>query len=448
MNLAAADGSPRTLGDDDGTHLSMHMIKRTVVILMTVAVVLAAAQVRPAGPDTVSRAEVVLAAKQALAAASHNLSRWLTIIIIAVLLVAVVAAWRMWSLAVRLARVEDLRAAWETRFAETADEVLRMKRKLAEAENKAGRLEDDIAALRPVGAEAATAQVAMVQSELVAVRERLDRAEEKLEAVADHTAVTKRERAAVEELVKTAGQARVAAEAAAASAQRTAAQAVAAVNERLDRAEEKLEAVKDHTAVTKRERAAVEELVKTAGQARVAAEAAATRAERTAALAAAADSLRTGDENLAQHLYPASVQAYARCLEALATSGTDDPELQFHALHNRALANLRQREFDAVLSDAAALEKVASERARGASRLLTGVTRLWQGAVAQALKDLAAAVETDPGARAVVAQDEDIAAWVKANPKKAGPVKRFIKTLGKKPKKPAATAVKKTSRRR
>lgn len=430
------------------------MIKRTLVVLMTVAVVLAAAQVRPAVPDTVSRAEVVLAAKQALEAASHNLSRWLTMIIIAVLLVAVVAAWRMWSLAVRLARVEDLRAAWETRFAETADEVLRMKRKLAEAENKAGRLEDDIAALRPVGAEAATAQVAMVQSELVAIRERLDRAEEKLEAVADHTVVTKQDRAAVEELVKTAGQARVAAEAAAASAQRTAAQAVAAdprlaaVNERLDRAEEKLEAVKDHTAVTKRERAAVEELVKTAGQARVAAEAAATRAERTAAQAAAADSLRTGDESLAQHRYPASVQAYARCLEALAAGGTDDPELQFHALHNRAIANLRQREFDAVLSDAAALEKVASERARGASRLLTGVTRLWQGAVAQALKDLAAAVETDPGTRAAIPQDEDIAAWVKANPKKAGPVKKFIKTLDKKPKKPAATVVKKTSRRR
>jgi septal ring factor EnvC (AmiA/AmiB activator) len=431
------------------------MIKRVVVVLMTVAVVLAAAQVRTAGPpDTVSRAEVVLAAKQALEGASHNLSRWLTIIIIVVLLVAVVAAWRILTLDQRLSRVEDLRAAWETRFAETADEVLRMKRKLAETENKAGRLEDDIAALRPVGAEAATAQVAMVQSELVAVRERLDRAEEKLEAVADHTVVTKRERAAVEELVKTAEQARVAAEAAAASAERTAALAVAAdprlaaATERLDRAEERLEAVKDHTAVTKRERAAVEELVKTAGQARVAAEAAATRAERTAALATAADSLRTGDESLAQHRYLASVQAYARCLEALAASGTDDPELQFHALHNRALANLRQREFDAVLSDAAALEKVASERALGASRLLTGVTRLWQGAVAQALQDLAAAVETDPGTRAVILQDEDIAAWTAANPKKAGPVKKFIKTLDKKPKKPAATTVKKTSRRR
>jgi tetratricopeptide (TPR) repeat protein len=353
-----------------------------------VAFALAAAQARPAGPDTVSRAEVVLAARQALEAASRNLGRWLTIVVIAVLVAAAVAAWRIWALGHRLARLEDLRAAWETRFAETTDEVLRMKRKLAEAENMVGRLEADIAALRPAGAEAAAAQVAMVQSELVAVRERLDRAEEKLEAVVDHTVVTKRDRAAVEELVKTAG------------------------------------------------------------QARVAAEAAATRAERTAARAAAADSLRAGNESLAQQHFPAAVRAYERCLKALADSGTDDPELRFHALHNRALANLRQREFDAVLADAAELEKVALGRARGAARLLAGVARLGQGAVAQALKDFADAVERDAGARAVIVQDEGIAAWVKANPPKAGPVKRFIRALGKQPKKPRAPAVKKRGRRR
>jgi hypothetical protein len=414
-------------------------MKRAAIILMTVAVVLAAAQVRrPAGPDTVSRAEVVLAARQALEAASRNMSRWLTIVIIAALVAAAVAAWRIWSQGQRVARLEELRAAWETRFAETADEVLRMKRKLAEAESMAGRLEADIAALRPAGPEAATAQVAMVQSELVVVRERLDRAEEKLEAVADHTVVTKRDRAAVEELVKTAGQAQ-----AAATDSR-----LVAVSERLGRAEEKLEAVKDHAAVTKRDRAAVEELVKTAGQARVAAEAAAARAERTAALAVAADSLRAGNESLAQQSFPAAVQAYERCLKALRDSGTDDPEIQFHALHNRALANLRQREFDAVLADAAALENVASERARGAARLLAGVARLGQGAVAQALKDFADAIERDADARAVIVQDEDIAAWVKANPKKAGPVKRFIKSLGKEPKAPRAPAAKKRPRRR
>jgi len=351
-------------------------MKRAAIVLMMVAFALVAAQTRPSDADTVSRAEVVLAARQALEAASRNLGRWLTIVIIAVLVAAAVAAWRILAQGQRVARLEELRAAWETRFAATADEVLRMKRKLAEAENKAVRLEDDIAALRPAGPDAATAQVAMVQSELVAARERLDRAEEKLEAVADHTVVTKQERAAVEELVKTAGQARVAAEAAAA------------------------------------------------------------RAEGIAKRAAAADSLRLSDEKLAQQQYPAAVQACTQCLELLAENGTDEPGLRFHALHNRAAANLRQREFDAVLADAAELEKLDSGRARGAARLLAGVVRLWQGAVAQALQSLAAAVEQDAGVRAVILQDEDIAAWVEANPKKAGPVKRFSRALDRKPKQP------------
>jgi tetratricopeptide (TPR) repeat protein len=363
-------------------------MKRAAIILMTLAVVLAAAQAKPAGIDTVSRAEVVLAARQALEAASRNLGRWLTIVIIIVLVAAAVAAWRIWTLGGRLSRLEDLRAAWDTRFAETTDEVLRMKRKVAEAESMAERLEADIAALRPADPEAATAQVAMVQSELVAVRERLDRAEEKLEAVADHTVVTTRERAAVEELVKTAGQARVAAEAAAA------------------------------------------------------------RAERTAALAESVDSLRVGNENLARQQYAAAVLAYTRCLKSIEKSGADNPEMHFHALHNRALANLRQQEFDAVLVDAAELENVASERTRGAARLLAGVARLGQGAVAQALRDFADAIERDAGARAVIVQDEDIAAWVKANPKKAAPIKRFIKSLDKKPEAPQPPTVKKRPRRR
>ena len=414
------------------------MMKRAAIVLITLAVMLAAAQARPPAPDTVSRAEVVLAARQALEAASRNMGRWLTFVVIAVLIAAVVATWRIWTLGQRVARMEELRAAWESRFAETADEVLRMKRKMAEAESMAGRLEADIAGLRPVGPEAATAQVAMVQSELVAVRERLDRAEEKLEAGADHTVVTRRDRAAVEELVKTAGQAQ-----AAATDSR-----LVAVSERLGRAEEKLEAVKDHTVVTKRDRAAVEELVKTAGQARVAAEAAATRAERTAARATAADSLRAGDESLSRQSYPAAVQNYARCLEALADSGADNPELRFHALHGRALANLRQQEFDAALADAAELEKMAPERSQGAARLLSGIARLGRGAVAQALKDFADAVEKDSGARSVIVQDEDIAAWVKANPKKAAPVKQFIKSLGSEPKKPRSTVARKRSPRR
>ena len=351
-------------------------MKRAAIILMLVAFALAAAQTRPADTDTVTRAEVVLAARQALEAAGRNLGRWLTTIIIAVLVATAIAVWRIWALGRQVARLEGLRAAWETRFAGTADEVLRLKRKLAEAESRAGRLEDDLAALRPAGPDAATAQVAMVQSELVALRERLERDEEKLEAVVDHTVVSKQERSAVEELVKTAG------------------------------------------------------------QAQVAAEAAAVRAEGIAKRAAAVDSLRDGDERLAQQQYPAAVQAYTLCLKSLECSQPDDPGLRFRALHNRALANLRQREFDAVLADAAEIGNVDTERARGAARLLAGVARLWQGGVAQALQDFARAVEHDAGARAAILQDQDIAAWVGVNPKRAGPLKQFMRELGRKSRSP------------
>jgi hypothetical protein len=352
-------------------------MKRAAIALMLVVCTLAAAQTRPANPDTVSRAEVVLAARQALEAASRNLGHWLTTVIIVALFAAVLAVWRIWALGRRLSRLEDMRAAWDTRFAGTTDEVLRLKRKLAEAESRADRLENDIAALRPAEPDAATAQVAMVQTELIALRERLDQAEEKLDAVVDHTVVTKQERAAVEELVRTAG------------------------------------------------------------QAQVAAEAAANRAEGIAKRAEATDALRTGDERLARQQYPAAVQAYASCLESLGGSGSDDPVSRFRAFHSRAVANLRQREFDAVLADAAEIEVLASERAHGAARLLSGVARLWQGAVPQALQDFSIAVERDAGARAAILRDEDIAAWVKTNPRKAGPVKRFMRELRRDPKGPS-----------
>ncbi len=350
-------------------------MKRAAVLLLVVACALAVAQARPADPDTVSRAEVVLAARQALETASRNLGRWLTTVIIAVLVAAMIAVWRIWALGRQVARLEDLRAAWETRFAGTADEVLRLKRKLADSESRADKLEADMAVLHPPEPDAATAQVAMVQSELVAVRERLDRAEESLEAASDHTVAAKQDRAAVEDLVK----------------------------------------------------AAV--------QAQGAAETAAVRAEAVARRTAAVDSLRAGDEKLAERQYPAAVQAYNLCLDLLTGSPSDESGLRFHALHNRALANLRQREFGKVLADAAEIEGLASvradggedTRAPGAARLLAGVARLWQGNVARALKDLADAIGQDAAARAVILQDEDIAAWVKVNPKMAGPVKRFIR---------------------
>jgi len=375
-------------------------MKRAAIILAIIACSLATAQTHPAAPDTVSRAEVVLAARQALEGASRNLGRWLTFVVVAVLVATALAVWRMWSLSQKVARLEDLRSSWEIRFAGTADEVLRLKRKLADSESRAGKLEADMASLHPTEPDAATAQVAMVQSELVAVRERLNRAEESLEAVADHTVVTKQERAMVEDLIRTAVEERAKVEGL----------VTAAVNER----------------------ARVEGLVESAANARAGAEAAAVRAEAVARRAAAADLLRAGDENLAQQQYPAAVRAYNLCLESLEGCPSDESRLRFHALHNRALANLRQREFGSVLADAAEIEGISSDRAQGAARLLSGVARLWQGEVAQALKDFAGAMKRDAAARVVILQDEDIAAWVKFNPKKASPVKRFIREQSRK----------------
>jgi hypothetical protein len=384
-------------------------MKRAALVLTIIACALATAQTHPAAPDTVSRAEVVLAAKQALEGASRNLGRWLTSVIIAVLVATALAVWRIWSLSRQVARLEDMRSAWETRFAGTADEVLRLKRKLADSESRAGKLEADMAALRPAEPEAATAQVAMVQSELVAVRERLDRAEEGLEAVADHTVVTTQERAMVEDLIKTA------------------------VDERAR--------VEGLVTAAVKERARVEELVQSAAKAQAGAEAGAARAEAVARRSATVDSLRAGDEKLARQQYPAAVQAYTLCLESLEGSPADEPGLRLHALHNRALANLRQREFGMVLADAAEIERVDSARsdggeatrAFGASRLLSGVARLWQGDVARALKDFADATARDAGARAAILQDDDVAAWVRVNPKRAAPVKQYIRDLDREP---------------
>ena len=385
----------------------------------------------------------MLAAKQALEGASRDLGRWLTFVIVAVLVAAALTLWRMWSLSRHVARLEDLRSSWETRFAGTADEVLRLKRKLADSESRAGKLEADMAALRPSEPEAATAQVAMVQSELVAVRERLDRAEQDLEAVADHTVVTKQERATVEELVRTALEERGRME----DLARTAAEERARIEDLAKTAAGERgkfgELARSATAERVRaeglaqaaaaDRAKVESLVSTAVRAQASAEAGAARAEVVVRRAAAVDSLRAGDEKLEQQAYPAAVQAYTRCLESLEGSPSDEPGLRFHALHNRALANLRQREFGTVLAEAAEIERVGSERALGAARLLSGVARLWQGDVARALKDFADATAKDPGARAAILQDNDIVAWVRVNPKRAAPVKQYIRELGREP---------------
>ena len=143
-------------------------MKRTATVLTITAWALVGAQARMAAPDTGTRDDVVQAARRALEGASRNLGHWMTFVVVAVLVGAALAVWRIWSLSRQVARLEDLRSSWESRFAATADEVLRLKRKLADTESRSDKLEADMAVLRPAEPDAATAQVAMVQSELEA----------------------------------------------------------------------------------------------------------------------------------------------------------------------------------------------------------------------------------------------------------------------------------------
>jgi len=103
-------------------------------------------------------------------------------------------------------------------------------------------------------------------------------------------------------------------------------------------------------------------------------------------------------------------------------------------LHSARWPTCGQREFDAVLADAAELEKVASERAQarpGCSPASPAVA----GRGGPGASDFADAVERDAGARAAILQDDDITRGG-GQPEEGRPVKRFIKAQGTQPTRP------------
>jgi tetratricopeptide (TPR) repeat protein len=343
----------------------------TAVLLLALGLV-APAAAQP-GPDTMNQQDVVAAAKQALDSARRDLGRWLTVCLLAALLLSGLVVWRIWAFGRALGRLEDMRSAWDTKFSEAAADLLKMKRKQADLDAALARMETDMARLRPVNLETAAAETAAalagLQLELKALRERLERSEEKLEAVADHTVVTKRDRAAVEELVRTA------------------------------------QAVKAD------------------------AEAAAGRAAHTLGVAQADLYLHSADAQFKQGRYEEAAGAYAAALEMLKLHKVSTPSLEFHAQHNRLAAFLKTGRFDSVLAEVPGLAQVAHPKAGSAARLLSGAARLGLGSIDEAIRELGRAVKADTEAAAVIQSDEDIAAWLKANPRKAGPLRKFLKGL-------------------
>ena len=155
------------------------------------------------------------------------------------------------------------------------------------------------------------------------------------------------------------------------------------------------------------------------------------------------DELMEGDAHFAAGEFGDAVDNYTRWIEAEGR-GPNRSRL-FLVLHNRAVANLRLGRYMDALNDAAALEPLTDvePRAGGAARILAGVVHLNQGLIDEALDDFVQALVVDPGARKVMAGDEDIEAWLDANPNDATRVRKALAGAKEKPKaSPAKPVVK------
>jgi tetratricopeptide (TPR) repeat protein len=339
-----------------------------LLLLVTMLTVVLAVPAAPAGAqagDSVARA-----GSPGAEVTSRVLSRWLTVVILALALVIVVTVWQVWNFSRRRAELDAVRVVLEKRLSELTDEILRLKRRQADTEGIASRLEVDVASVRPGGT--ADTELARLAGEVMRLTKRLEHVAVDVQVVTDRTVGPSD--SALREIAATA---------------------------------------------------------KTVDAARIAAEEAASRAEKALALSQVDALLHAGDEALAHKEYSPAVESYSRCAQTLQLYASDNPKVLFHALHNRAVANLRLGQFDAVLTDAVELAGRAGEdaKAAGAARLLSAVARLGQGMVDEAIAEFARAVKVDPGARAVIAGDEDIAAWLDANPRLARAVRRQLMKL-------------------
>jgi len=104
-----------------------------VVLALAGLALLAAVYAQPAEDSPETQAAV-----RALEITNRTLNRWFVLVIIAVVVAIIVAAWRIWVYGTRLSEVDGLRAAWDKRFSDLSDELLRTKRKVTEYDSAMG----------------------------------------------------------------------------------------------------------------------------------------------------------------------------------------------------------------------------------------------------------------------------------------------------------------------
>ncbi len=409
----------------------------------TIAALLLLALLVPTFAQPASPNPALDAAVQAIELMNRNLGRWFVIVIVALVLFALVAAWRIWGYSRRLLELGELRSSTERRLGELTDELLRLRTKLVSIGDHVDRTEKDIALLRPEAAADLAAQLSGLEEAIAGLTARLDtelgevrRQLTELEArIAALTAAEPPKlevpievmtaTAAAEAAQAAATQAAQQAEAAATESRETAAQALAAVQRLEEEFSKQLTELRLQLAAVQPlpTEPAVDESRQPADTVSVPPEPVATAPAETD------DEAATGDEHFGAGEYGEAVDCYSRWIEK--NEANPDRNRLLAVLHNRAVGYLRLGRYLDALNDAAAIEPLVdvSPKAAGAARMLTGVVHLYQGLVDEALSDFEQALVVDPSARKTLAKDEDIAAWIEQNPAEARVLQRGLDRL-------------------
>lgn len=380
-------------------------LKHGLLVLLALSALAAAAPPDLNGDGQWDDKDAFIAAGQALETTSRTLNRWALITAGLIVAVAVVGMWRVFAYGRKLAELDFLRTSTEKRFNEFSDEILRAKRKAAEAEQSVGRMEAEVAQVRGLVGDHGPTDLAGVERQLLELRAEIARVSE----LAAGLQVTL---AGLEQNVTLARQ-----------HSDEAAAAAAGLNEVLDGFGERLGALETRPAAQGEPRQDKPAGVPTPeAQPEPAPEPQHVSAREPKEPAVSAKSAR--------RVKPKRSEAPA---------GETKVEPDFPGLLELARGRLAEGDFDSALAESSRLRDAAGgDMARAAAaEIVAGAAHINLGDMDRAVMALERAVELDRDARQAIARDEAIARFVASGNRQAAKfcreVNKFIAPIRMKP---------------
>jgi tetratricopeptide (TPR) repeat protein len=382
-------------------------LKHGLLVLLALSALAAAAPPDLNGDGQWDEKDAFIAAGQALENTTRTLNRWALITAGLIVAVAVVSIWRVFAYGRKLAELDFLRASTEKRFNEFSDEILRAKRKAAEAEQNVGRMEAEVAQVRGLVGDHGPTDLAGVERQLLELRAEIAR-------VTESAAALQATLGGLEQSVALARQ--HSDEAAAASA---------GLNEVLDGFGERLSALETRPAAPTGQRPE-EPAQKPQPQPEPQPEPEPGQDKASAPEPESPESAKPARRTRAKPGEPPA-------------AGETRIEPDFAGLLELARSRLAEGDFDSALAEAGRLRDAAGgDTARAAAaEIVAGAAQVNLGDMDRAVMALERAVELDRDARQAIARDETIARFVASGHKQAAKfcreVNKFIAPIRMKP---------------